>query len=134
MRSYSELIQLPTFMDRYEYLRVTSTIGIETFGFNRYLNQAFYHSRLWKDARRNVIIRDDANDLGIRGMQIFDKVIVHHMNPITIEQIEDADPDIFNLEFLITVSHKTHEAIHYGDANLLPALPIERKPRDTRLW
>ena len=134
MRTYSELIRLPTFMDRYEYLRVTSSVGIETFGFNRYLNQSFYHSRIWRDARREVIIRDDANDLGIVGMDIFDKVIVHHMNPITAKQIEDADPDIFDPEFLITVSHRTHEAIHYGDAGLLPALPIERKPRDTCLW
>lgn len=134
MRSYSELIQLPTFLDRFDYLRVTSGVGIETFGFNRYLNQSFYRSKLWKDTRREVIIRDDGNDLGIIGMNIFDRVIVHHMNPITVEQIENADPDIFNPEFLITVSHRTHEAIHYGDVSLLPALLIERKPSDTRLW
>ena len=134
MRSYSELIQLPTFMDRFDYLQVTSGVGVETFGFNRHLNQSFYHSRIWRDARREVILRDDGNDLGISGMDIFDKVIVHHMNPITVEQIEDADPDIFDPEFLITVSRRTHEAIHYGDVRLLPALPIERTPRDTRLW
>lgn len=110
-------------------------IGDETFGFERYLNQALYRSPLWRKVRNEVIIRDDGCDLGIADRPIFDKVIVHHMNPITIKQIEDEDPDIFNPNYLICVSHQTHNAIHYGDRRqLVPSTFTERSKYDTCPW
>lgn len=133
-RSYSELSRLKTFEERFNYLRLDGTVGIETFGGFRYLNQAFYKGDLWKRVRRDVIIRDDGLDLGVDGFDIFDQIVVHHMNPVTIENIKNLDPICFDMNNLITVSKLTHKAIHYGDIDLLPLLPSERKPGDTKLW
>lgn len=133
-RTYRELSKLKTFEERYRYLNLIGKVGETTFGFDRYLNQMLYTSDRWRKARQLVIIRDNGCDLGIEDYQINDKVIIHHMNPITIEDIENDNPDIFNPEYLICVSDRTHKAIHYGDENLLPKKPIERRPGDTCPW
>ena len=133
-RRYSELKLYDTFIDRYKYLKLTGEVGSTTFGFDRYLNQTLYHSPRWRKARRDVIIRDNGCDLGIEGYDLYDKVIIHHMNPISMEDLENDDPAIFDPEFLICVSHKTHNAIHYGDESQLPRDYKERKPGDTMLW
>ena len=134
VRCYKELKRLPTFQERYDYLRVGGMIGDSTFGFERYLNQMLYSSQQWRKVRDLVIIRDNGNDLGVEGFQIFDHIIVHHMNPITIEQVEEAASEIFDPEYLICCSTATHNAIHYGDGSLLPQLPVERRPEDTCPW
>lgn len=134
IRSYSELIRLPSFLERFEYLRLDGQVGRETFGFDRYLNQRFYHSSEWKRVRDHVITRDLASDLGITDYGICGRVYIHHMNPVTQEEIERWDCSIFDPEFLICASHDTHNAIHYGDASLLISEPIERKPFDTCPW
>lgn len=134
MRSYSELKKLKTFKERFEYLKLDGSVGFETFGYDRYLNQVFYRSDPWKKVRDIVIIRDNGCDLGIEGYDIFDKAIVHHMNPITTEDIENRNPDLLNPEFLITVSFNTHNAITYGSEDLLVMEPTERFPGDTKLW
>lgn len=126
---------LPTFEERYRYLRMTGRIGEETFGFDRYLNQALYRSPRWRRVRNEVIIRDEGCDLGILDRMIFDKIIVHHMNPLTVEQVESEDPDIFNPDYLICTCHSTHNAIHYGDEGLLiPSSFAERSRYDTCPW
>lgn len=135
IKCYSELIELPTFEERFEYLKLDGRVGIQTFGSERIFNQDFYHSREWKLLRRDVIARDMGCDLGIEDREIFDKIIVHHINPMTMEQLEEGGDDLFDLENFICCSHETHEAIHYGDASLLPRTTfIERKPGDTKLW
>jgi hypothetical protein len=134
IKTYSELRRYRTFEDRYEYLRLGGSVGAPTFGFDRYLNQEFYRSTLWKNARRDVIARDLGCDLGIEGHEIFDRPYVHHMNPMGADDIKNSSYDIINPEFLITVSHNTHNAIHYGDANLLPKPVVARQPGDTNLW
>lgn len=134
IRLYSELIRLSTFEERYKYLRLAGIVGEDTFGFDRYLNQVLYHSGQWSEVRNRVIIRDNGCDLGIPDRQIADRIIVHHMNPLSIQDVTDRNEDIFNPEFLICVSHNTHNAIHFGDENLLTKLPIERRPNDTCLW
>lgn len=134
IRSYTELIHLTTFEERYEYLRLNGSVGAETFGFNRYLNQWFYKSKRWKQARRDVIVRDNGLDLGVEGYEIHDRIYVHHMNPILLEDIEMERSSLFDPEFLISMSHNTHEAVHYSDASLLRVLPIERFPDDTSPW
>lgn len=134
IRTYSELIQLATFKERWEYLALRGEVGADTFGFDRFLNQNFYHSPEWRRARRDAIVRDSGCDLGLREREIFDSHYVHHMNPMTVRDLDEGNPDIINLEYLITVSHSTHNAIHYGDENLLPPPFVERKPGDTRLW
>jgi hypothetical protein len=134
MRRYSELKRLKTFKERYEYLRIGGLVGESTFGFERYLNQALYTSQKWKSIRNEVIIRDNGCDLGIEGYDIYDKIIIHHMNPLTREQMRDPDESIFDPEFLICVSHDTHNAIHYGDESLLPEIFVERRPNDTCPW
>lgn len=135
IRCYSELIQLPTFEERFEYLKLEGTVGKETFGNDRYLNQLLYrYNKIWLSTRDKVIIRDCGCDLGIEGREIYTKPIVHHMNPITIEQILNADPVIFDPEFLITTIHRTHNAIHYSNADQLIKEPIDRKPYDTCPW
>lgn len=133
IRNYSEFAKLDNFLDRFEYLKLSGVVGAETFGFDRYLNQALYSSPEWKKSRRNTILRDNGCDLGLEDYPL-DRALVHHMNPITLEQIENRDPIIFDEEFLITVSHNTHNAIHYGDQTLLPQPLIERRPGDTLLW
>lgn len=134
IRTYTELKRLQTFKSRYDYLKLKGEVGESTFGFDRYINQMLYRSRRWRSVRDEVIIRDLGCDLGIEGYDIYDKIIIHHMNPITMEDIElDADY-IYDPEFLIATSHRTHLAIHYGDEKLLPAPPIERKRNDTIPW
>lgn len=134
MRTYSELVKLPTYVERFEYLKLQGSVAKETFGFDRYLNQILYNSREWKNVRREVIIRDQACDLGIEGYDILERPLIHHMNPINMEDILNRNPDIFNPEFLITVSFNTHNAIHYGDKSLLILEPVIRRPGDTKLW
>ena len=134
-RTYSDLSKLKSFEERFDYLKLDGAVGEETFGFDRYLNQALYSSKEWKHIKNQVIIRDEGCDLGISGNKINKKAIIHHMNPITREQIENRDPEIFNPEYLITVSHSTHNAIHYGDKDLLARqAPVERKQGDTVPW
>lgn len=128
------MLQFRTFEDRYEYLKLRSSVGTSTFGFDRWINQHFYRSTQWKQARDAVIARDNGCDLGMDGFEIYDKVIVHHMNPMTPEQIDDGDPDILNPEYMISCSHDTHNAIHYGDKNALRQPFVERRPGDTTLW
>lgn len=134
IRTYSELIRLETFAERYEYLKLKSVVGRSTFGFDRFLNQQFYTSRQWKQVRSSVITRDLGNDLAVEGNEIFEKAIIHHMNPMTPEQIEEGSADILDPEFLITTTHQTHNAIHYGDDSKLRQPLQERRPGDTRLW
>ena len=133
--TYDELIQLNTFEERFNYLRVNGRCSEETFGGHRLLNQMLYRSPQWQDIRQRVILRDNGCDLGIEDRPINTKVIIHHLNPITIDQVVNFDPAIFDLNNLICCSHATHNAIHYGDGtNLTPTNIIERKPGDTRLW
>lgn len=134
IRSYSELCRLRTFEDRFDYLSLEGVVGQSTFGFDRWINQAFYRSRQWKEVREKVIIRDDGCDLGIQGYEIYSDLLVHHMNPLSAEDITDGESWILDPEFLITTSMQTHNAIHYGDERLLPRGPIIRQPGDTRLW
>lgn len=133
-RCYSELRQLNSFVDRFKYLRIGGIVGASTFGFDRYLNQTLYKTKRWRSVRDDVILRDDGCDLGVPGMLIDGNIIVHHMNAITIEDIQEGRDWVFDPEFLICVSLDTHNAIHYGDENLLPKLPEERKPNDTCPW
>lgn len=134
VRSYSELRQLDTFEGRFEYLMLRGEVGRSTFGFDRYLNQAFYTSRQWRQVRHDVIARDNGCDLGVDGYEIHDRIYIHHLNPMTVEDIESGDPGILDLDNLISTTHLTHNAIHYGDANLLPKPVVERERGDTRLW
>ena len=135
IRTYSELITLPTFEDRYEYLKLNGKIGEETFGFDRYINQQLYQrSQKWKSVRDKVIIRDNGCDLSMEGYEIWGKIIIHHMNLITIEDIERESDFVFNPKYLISTSLNTHNAIHYGDENLLIKAPIERTKYDTCPW
>lgn len=135
IKTYSELILLPTFKERFEYLKLNGSVGRETFGFDRYLNQLFYQrSPKWKAIRDHVIIRDNGCDLGVEGYEIHSRIIVHHMNPITIEDIERESDFLLDPEFLISTVHNTHNAIHYGDESLLCFGPIERTKNDTCPW
>ena len=135
IRTYSELITLPTFEERYKYLRLTGRVGADTFGFDRHLNQMLYQrDPKWKDARDQVIIRDNGCDLGIPGHEIYGKIIVHHMNPITVDDILEGRDWIYDPEFLICTMHNTHNAIHYGDENLLVTAPTVRTKNDTCPW
>lgn len=134
IRSYTELSRIERFEERYAYLSVRGIVGVDTFGFERWLNQAFYHSAQWQHARQEVIARDYGCDLGIEGYEIFDKVIVHHMNPMAVQDITHANLDILNPEYLISTSHRTHNAIHYGNASLLVKPLVRRRPGDTKLW
>lgn len=134
IRTYSELIKLPTFEERFQYLKLDGDVGVETFGFDRYLNQAFYSSDEWKSIRNQVIIRDNGCDLGIEGREIYKRIIIHHMNPITKEDLLYRTEYLLNPEYMICTMKNTHDAIHYGDENLLFKDPIERKPNDTCPW
>lgn len=134
IRRYSELILLPTFEERYKYLQLNGAVGKMTFGFDRYLNQVFYRSREWKKIRDYVILRDNGCDLGVDGYEIHGRAIIHHLNPISIKDIEKESEFLLDPEFLICTTHNTHNAIHYGDESLLPALPIERSRNDTCPW
>ena len=133
-RSYSELVKLNTFEDRFEYLKLSGGIGRATFGFDRHINQRFYGSKEWEDVRQHVIFRDEGCDLGIIGYEIHVGPLIHHMNPMTVDDIIHKEAWILDPEFLITTTHNTHNAIHFGGKNLAPKVVIERKPRDTILW
>lgn len=134
LRTYTELITIPTFEERYDYLKQSGKVAEETFAFDRYLNQIFYSSPEWKRVRRDVIVRDNGCDLAIPDRMIMGKIIVHHMNKITLEDIKNRNPDILNPEYLISVSHMTHNAIEYGDDHLLIKEYKERSPNDTCPW
>ena len=134
IRTYSELITLPTFEERYRYLRLAGRVGKDTFGFDRYLNQILYSSPEWKRTRDLIIIRDNGCDLGVEGYDIYGKILIHHMNPITIEDIKKRSEFLFDPEYLITTTLATHNAIHYGDESLIVTAPIERKRYDTCPW
>ena len=133
-KRYSTMIQLEKFLDRYEYLKLIGIVGEETFGYDRYINQQLYRSKEWRDIRHKVIVRDEACDLAHSDFPLKGKIIIHHINPITISDIEDANPKVFDLDNLVCVSMNTHNAIHYGDEELLPHDPIERTPFDTCPW
>lgn len=134
IRNYSELSKLLTFEERYQYLQLGGVVGKETFGFDRYLNQVFYRSQKWKTIRDFVIIRDNGCDLGVEGYEIHGRIIIHHMNPLTVRDIESESEFLLDPEFLICTTHNTHNAIHYGDENLLIRAPIERTKNDTCPW
>ena len=134
IRTYSELIKLPTFEDRYNYLKLNGQVGLDTFGFDRYLNQVFYLSPEWRKVHDAVVVRDFGCDLGIEGREIAKWATVHHMNPITVEDLEFNRDIVFDPEFLICVSHNTHNAIHFGNEKKLFIMPKERKKGDTTLW
>lgn len=134
IRSYSELSKLKTFEERFEYLKLDGAVGADTFGFNRYLREMLHKSPEWKKARRETILRDQGCDLGIEDRVITGRVMVHHMNPVTVEQILNRDPIVYDPEYLISTAHITHNAIHYGDEDLLIKDPIERSKNDTCPW
>ena len=134
IRTYSELSQLTTFEERYRYLRLGGRVGKETFGFDRWINQMFYKDPEWLKVRDIVIMRDNGCDLGIEGREIYSRIIVHHMNPITKADILDRSKFLLDPEYLICTVKNTHDAIHYGDENLLITLPMERSPNDTCPW
>ena len=135
-KTYSELIAFPTFEDRFRYLKMGGKVGETTFGFERYLNQIFYKCPEWIETRNKVIVRDEGCDLAFPGYEIRGKIIIiHHINPITIDDIRTRSPKLSDLENLITVPHKTHNAIHYGDESFLIGQTIvTRKPNDTWPW
>lgn len=134
IRTYSELITFDSFEDRFRYLKLSGIVGKDTFGFDRYMNQQFYKSREWQDIRNYVIVRDNGCDLGADGHEIYGKILIHHMNPITPEDIKHSTDFLFNPEYLISTVLLTHNAIHYGDESLLISKPIERSPNDTCPW
>lgn len=138
MKTYSELILLPTFEERYEYLRIGGRVGIETFGSSRFLNQDFYRSKQWRSIRNYIIARDNACDLACPGYEIKDDeaiyIRIHHINPISIEDIENMTDIVLDPEFLIMTHERTHRAIHYGDRYFMPYQMIQRRPNDTCLW
>lgn len=134
IRTYSELITLPTFEERYQYLRLNGRVGEETFGFDRWLNQRFYKDPEWLRIRDEVIIRDNGCDLAIPGREIYSRILIHHMNPITKDDILQRSKYLLDPEYLICTIKNTHDAIHYGDENLLVKGPVERKPNDTCPW
>lgn len=134
IKTYSELIEIPTFEERYEYLKLTGKVGEETFGFDRYLNQVFYRSKEWRSIRDYVINRDNGCDLAMEGHEIFGRVLIHHMNPIRKEDILRRSDFLLNPEYLITTVKLTHDAIHYGDKDLLMIAPVERTKNDTCPW
>lgn len=135
IKTYSELKQIPDFLGRYKYLKIGGGIGEETYGFERWLNQEFYHSDAWRSLRHKIIIRDNGNDLGCDGFQIGGRIIIHHINPITAADIRDCSPMVLDPENVVCTSHTTHEAIHYGSEQLLESyFPVIRQPGDTKLW
>lgn len=133
-RTYSELRHIQTFEERFRYLALRGQVGEATFGWDRWINQQFYQSSEWRHARNFVISRDLGCDLGIEGYEIHQRIYIHHMNPMTVQDITEADESILNPEFLITTTHRTHNAIHYGDERQLPRPLVERQSGDTKLW
>jgi len=133
-RTYTELSSLETFEERYRYLELRGILGQETFGFDRWVNQRFYKSYEWENVRDYIINRDNGCDLGVPGYEIYSGLIVHHMNPISLDEVKHGDDSLIDPEFLITTSLRTHNAIHYGDESLIPREPITRRRGDTTLW
>ena len=133
-RCYSELRQLPTFQERYDYLKLAGEVGNPTFGYNRYFNQRFYHSSEWRNVRNEVILRDNGCDLGVSDYEIHGRIYIHHINPITLQDIETLSDNLLDPDNLICVTFDTHNAIHYGDERTLPKVPLERTPGDTCPW
>lgn len=133
-KTYNELITLETFNERFDYLKISGLVGEETFGYSRYLNQLLYRSPEWRHLRREVILRDGGCDLGLDGYDICGKIVIHHINPITLKDIEERNPLIYDMNNLITVAFMTHQAIHYGDKNLLCYEIVDRKPNDMCPW
>jgi len=134
IRTYSELRRIDDFNERFRYLQLRGKVGEATFGFDRWINQEFYRSREWRRVRDHVIVRDNGCDMGVDDWEIHDGIYIHHMNPMTVEDIVSGDPSILDPEFLISVTHRTHNAIHYGDEGLLPRPLVERRAGDTKLW
>lgn len=135
LKTYTELSRLKTFEERFEYLRLNGRVGKDSFGFDRIFNQMFYRSAEWKRVRNHVIIRDNGCDLGIEGREIYgQRIVIHHLNPISLDDIDKKTDILLNPEYLITTIHTTHNAIHYGDENLLDRAPIERSRNDTCPW
>ena len=134
IRTYSELITIPTFEERFEYLQLKGSVGKDTFGYERYLNQVLYRSPEWKRLRNQIIIRDGGCDLACDGYDIYGKVLIHHLNPITVEDVLARSRKVFDPDNLVCVSHNTHNAIHYGDVDLLVTGPIIRTKNDTCPW
>ena len=134
IRTYSELITIPTFEERFEYLQLKGSVGKDTFGYDRYLNQVLYRSPEWKRLRNQIIIRDCGCDLACDGYDIYGKVLIHHLNPITVEDVLARSRKVFDPDNLVCVSHSTHNAIHYGDVDLLVTGPIVRTKNDTCPW
>lgn len=134
IRTYSELRRLGTLEERFAYLSLRGQVGDRTFGSDRIFNQQFYTSHEWRSVRDVVIVRDNGCDLGVPGFEIHRGLYIHHMNPMTMDDLRHGNPDILDPEYLITVSHQTHNAIHYGDERLLPRQVVERRPGDTKLW
>ena len=134
IRTYSELIKINSYKDRYNYLQLTGGVGQETFGFDRYINQNFYRSRQWKAVRDFVIVRDNGCDLAMEGYEIHGKILIHHMNPISLKDIQMNSAFLMEPEYLISTVLSTHNAIHYGDENLLIRMPVERSKNDTCPW
>ena len=134
IRTYSEMVELETFDERFEYLKLSGGVGASTFGFDRYINQEFYRSPEWERVRRHVILRDDGCDLGVEGYEIRVKPLIHHMNPMTAEDVIHREDWILDPEFLVLTCHRTHNNIHFGAKNPYPKVVADRSPRDTRLW
>jgi hypothetical protein len=134
IRTYSELLQLNTIEERFEYLALRGGVGDSTFGFDRYINQQFYRSTQWKQMRQHIIARDLGRDLAVEGYEIHGVIVIHHMNPMEPHEIIEGDTSILDPQFLISTTHQTHNAIHYGNANLLRRPVVERRPGDTKLW
>lgn len=134
VRSYTELTRLKTFEDRFKYLVLHGAVGRSTFGFDRYLNQQFYTSPEWRLLRPHIIARDLGCDLAVKGYEIHSRLYIHHMNPLTADEISHGDPKLLDPEFLITTTHQTHNAIHYGDERKLARPLVERRSGDTKLW
>ena len=134
IRTYSELILLPTFEERFKYLQLNGRVGDDTFGFDRYINQKFYRSAEWKRIRDLIIMRDNGCDLALEGYEIYGRILIHHMNPITVKDVELSTEYLMNPEYLICVTHNTHNAIHYGDEKLINKGPVVRTKNDTCPW
>ena len=133
-RTYSELLTLPTFEERFRYLRLSGVVGTDTFGFDRYLNQRFYRSKEWRLVRAHIIVRDNACDMGLDDYQILGGIYIHHMNPITVRDLEMSSEFLLNPEYLICTSEQTHRAIHYGSEEVPKPVFVERRPNDTIPW
>ena len=134
IKTYSDLIGLNSLEERFRYLALRGKVGETTFGFDRWMNQQFYRSNEWRSVRKHIIVRDNGCDLGIEGYEIHTGLTIHHLNPMTVANLRDGNPEILDPEFLITTTLPTHNAIHYGDERLLPRLLVERRPGDTKLW